>query len=124
MAECKLCHQKIGMFARKFTGAAGEALCVTCALKAQRQQFASRLAYKAKEVEAYPKNVEPVRDLAVENYLAERLLQSDEPLSTRRSKEMKELQNRTKNTSASEVMFQRSKILAASRKLIEQLKQS
>jgi hypothetical protein len=123
MARCVSCNRRIGFFARRFTGYSREALCKPCALLAQRRRFADQLAYKVKEVNAYPKHVEPLRDLDVETRFAELLLQSDAPLGARRSKEMKELQASSKKTSSSDLMFKRSDILTAAGKLIDQLRQ-
>jgi len=123
MARCGSCNRGIGFFTRRFTGYSREVLCKPCALRAQRRKLADQLEYKVREVNAYP-NVEPLRDLDVDVGFAELLLQSDSPFGARRSKEMKELQARSRKTSSSDLMFKRSDVLATAGKLIEQLKRS
>lgn len=122
MAKCKLCNQSIGMFEKKFAGHKGETLCRPCALKQQKQKLAQRLEYISRQVEAFPKNYEPVRDLDRENRLAQLLLASDQPIVAGKSRELKKLHGKYETASPSEIMFHRESILDAARKLIEQLK--
>ena len=122
MPRCANCRGKIGLLAKKFAGYSGEVLCKLCALRQQRRKFAERLDYKIKEVNAYPNRVEPLRDCERDVCFAQQMLQSSEPLSSKRSREIERLDSRHKSVPATELLGRRGEILASCKKTIEQLR--
>ena len=113
----------VWMFEKKYSGYGGERLCSLCAVRQQRRKYSERLEYMLKQIDQFPKSIEPLRDLVGECDLAELLIASDKPLSASRSKEMTRARARHALDSGTAILNQREEHVGRARELIVKLKQ-